>query len=1605
MQTLIHITHKAIKKLVAMLSMQPITLLRILILSLVPITATAALSIAQYPLFTTANIPPQVMLNISKDHQLSYKAFNDYSDLDADGTPETTYKDAINYYGYFDSYKCYSYDTTNHRFNPTAASTGTNNHYCSGQWSGNFLNWVSMTRLDAVRKLLYGGARSTDGIGANGITVLERAFLPTDAHAFAKWYNGTDIASLTPFNPSITAPTETSTSNITIPTAAGSVTFATTLAFRLGDQLKFEYTTDKTKWMAGVVTGGTSGTNVTIYVPAGGWNGSGKYATWTATNLSKTGISFCNLTKGSVSGPNQYSQTNTNPPILRVAQGNFALWSANERWQCNWYSEHNNTESGFSAYGRSNGNLSVLSGLNASAENPDQSANGLGTGSDGSAAQKGEYVVRVKACDSSLLGQERCKLYPNGDYKPIGLLQNYGDNNLLNFGLMTGSYSKNISGGVLRKNMGSFTSEVNIDTDGTFISASGIVGNLNKLKMYGYNYGDGTYIGSDNCTYQQTGMVHSGGTQSGGNPANEGNCSSWGNPMSEIYLESLRYLAGKTPDERFKYDTSSSKDATLGLTVATWNDPLTAANYCAPLQVLNFNASVSSYDSLKSVTGSDDNQLDLVTDLGSASSALELTDAVGVAEGINGNSWFVGSSGASNNKLCDSKVVTSFGGIFGICPESPADMGSYLMSGIAYYAHTNKIRTDLTVPASDTKSLKVNTYGIALASSVPKIEVTVNGKKVTILPAYRLTVNGGVGGGTLVDFKIISQTSTSGKYYVNWEDSGQGGDYDQDMWGTISYVVNNNQIIVTTDAVAAATANGQGFGYIINGTDKDGAHFHSGIYGFNYTDPTGVTACSNCQVTDAATSWTYNAAGSSAGTLKDPLWYAAKYGGFVDSTGNNSAGSLPDINSEWDSLKSDGTAGSDGIPDNFFSVTNPNALEKSLDQVFLKILSDASASSVAANSTSLKTNTYVYQARFSISDWSGDLRAYSIDTTGLVSTTPYWSAATKINTQSSTSSDTRFIFTKGANGSGADFLYTNLSTLDKNFLDINSAGTTDKCGLERVAYMRGWRVNEGSTGTFTCATTPFNVINKFRVRPTSILGDIVNSNPVYVGPPSAGYGYPGYSTFYTDNKDRTPTLYVGANDGMLHGFYASTGAENLAYVPTTAYANLSGYTSQNYINNHHYNVDSSPMVGDVCLTNCGASDSVWKTVLISGLGAGGKGFFALDVTNPTNFITANAPNLLLWEFTSNDDADLGYTYNSSPTNTHQQSKQIVRMLVGGVEKWAVVVGNGYNSTNGYAVLYILFINDGIDGWTTAGDFVKLTLDTTGNNGLSTPVLIDSNNDGYADTVYAGDLKGNLWKVYIGANNNDATVTDTTNTWKVAFSGQPLYHATYSADPTNPLVAAVDQPIIYAPIVSASPAGGYMVEFGTGKYMETTDPTSTATQTLYGIWDNNAPVSGRLELNQQVLSIDLNGNYTTTAGTQASITPAKTWYADLHAGERATGNPYISDGVSYFNTFIPSTDPCAFGGSGYLVPINYLDGSMPPVMFDTNGDGVIDANDYAVSGFKIGAALGGSIILVGNNSANGGLSSLLSSTTDGGLKSTIIRLPGRRGRISWRELLN
>ena len=1622
-----------------------------------PPALAAPLSLAQTPLYLGSSIPPQVMLDITKDQQLFKKAYNDYSDLDGDGVLETTYSHGIDYYGYFDSYKCYTYSAANKRFEPavyntktaTEASNSTANlaaKYCSAsgsqstQWSGNYLNWASMTRMDTVRKLLFGGLRSpgrSDGDGS-GIadgdtttgTVLERAHLPHDAHSFVKYYNGADITRLTPFTNNLTQ--TTSTTSRTIGTGDVTFTLASATGISNGNIVEVVVTADTTKFMRGVVKN-KAGSNITLdNVVTGNLAGAGTLAAaWTVRNLSTQGISICNTTLGGES-PQNRSQTNTNLPRLRVAQGNFALWSGNERWQCRWNNENTN----------GNGNVYNSSGLAASSSSPNRTTVGLDNKNN--SGGQADYFVRIQACVPSLVGTEKCKEYDqNNFFKPIGLLQVYGDPNLIHFGLMTGSFNKNISGGVLRKNVGPLSDEVNSSGQFTTLPASGVAGggtlpsgqtlpaggsiikNLSLLKIVGYNYDDGTYFGAsgsalrntDNCGFQLTSIT-------------QGNCMSWGNPMSEIYYESLRYFAGKTSATAgfTTDDTNRLADFATATWPSTSNTILSQNNYCAPLNILLFNTSV--------VTNENDNQIQTANPFtGLAFDAVAATTAVGNAETVTGtNKFFVGRTSATgtnattDNEYCDGKTQTGLGNMYGVCPEGPTLGGSYLMAGLAHAARTNRIRNDFTVPAADTKSLKVTTYGIALASNVPQIPIKLTGEttpRAILQPAYRLFNAAPQGGGALVDMQVLSQTVSAtratGKIYINWEDSEQGGDYDQDVWGTITYDLDKvaNTLTITTDAIAQATANPQGFGYIISGTTKDGPHFHSGIIGFNYTDPTNITVtpntwtnasggCNRCNVGDGATTVTYTlSAAASAKPLQDPLWYAAKWGGFKDQNSNN----LPDLADEWDGLLASGAPGYDGVPDNYFLVVNPLGLEAALDKAFIQILTTSAASSAATNSTSLNTGSKIYQARFSGSDWAGQVLAFGISTLGVVNDTVDWDGGQVSLSSATIVPNSRNIITSYQTGTratanvraGIPFRWpttpatpgaTELPVAMTDHLRRDPSKLTtieaDTRGSTRLNYLRGDGTNEG-VGT-----------TDFRRRAITKLGDTVNANPIFVGAPNAGFADATYSAFRNTNLNRLPMLYTAANDGMLHVFNASSGAEVMAYVPQQVYRNLSQLTSKTYA--HRYFIDASPEVQDAKFTKGTATApdaGAWKTVLVGGLGGGGQGLYALDVTTPASFTEASANSTFLWTFDDKDDPDMGNVYGNVS----------IRKMANG--KWAAIVGSGYNNSDagaaasnagqaetactagdgvataytpadctisrtGYSYVFVIYLSGPTGGsgqWVSGTDYVKIPAGTVGTvatpNGLVSPFPLDKDLDGDVDYLYAGDLNGNLWKFDVSSATSSNW--STTNNQKILFT------------------ASANQSITSSPIVAKHVSGaGYMVNVGTGKYIESADKSTTNAQSYYGIWDKDdaSPINGqttvlRSELMPQWViaqptvatqsfrvTSNHQPNYTaatrtdtlltepTATSTTASTPAQKGWFFDFPGtpgttlvgtpltGERAVFDPLLISGRLIFTSILPTTATCESGGSSFLMVLNNQSGGrFTDSTFDANRDGVINSSDF------------------------------------------------------------
>ena len=602
---------------------------------------------------------------------------------------------------------------------------------------------------------------------------------------------------------------------------------------------------------------------------------------------------------------------------------------------------------------------------------------------------------------------------------------------------------------------------------------------------------------------------------------------------------------------------------------------------------------------------------------------------------------------------------------------------------------------------------------------------------------------------------------------------------------------------------------------------------------------------------------------------------------------------------------------------NYYPATSPSALVSDLNSILISLQNESVSTTAAAlSSTRLLQGDVEYQTSFNGStspyqDWTGDVTETSLSTS---SGTPVgnviWSAQGLLDTQT-----TRVIATwnpalnSGAGG-GAPFEWGNISTTQQTSLQ-----PSDALGSSRVAYLRGNTSSEIRNG------------GTFRNR-SHILGDIINSEPIYVGPPSNPallFSSSSYATFVLANTSRQPMLYVGGNDGMLHAFNAQTGTESFAFIPNAVFKNLYQLTTPLYNQNHLFYVDGSPTSGDVQFNGS------WHTLLVGGESGGGNSIYALDVTNPSSLSNENLlANTVLWEFT---DSDLGLTYSQPKIGQINSGRNAL--------SFAVFFGNGYNSPNNNDVLYAV---NPQNGQTIAKinlcTKVANTCNTSLPNGLSTVAFGQSDGlQGQPITqVYAGDLQGNLWAIDV-SNPNPSL-------WNVRL----LFQARDSSG--NP------QPITTTPLVTLNPSyprlQGLFVMFGTGQFLTTNDLTSTQTQSIYGVWDrpnNTSQVLTRANLQAQTLTLvstqvsGLPESILTDTSLAVSWGTNFGWYEDLPTpGQRVITNPLLINGSFITTLNTPPATACGTASSMFL-DINYLTGgAFPQPQLDILGTGVISSKD-------------------------------------------------------------
>ena len=644
----------------------------------------------------------------------------------------------------------------------------------------------------------------------------------------------------------------------------------------------------------------------------------------------------------------------------------------------------------------------------------------------------------------------------------------------------------------------------------------------------------------------------------------------------------------------------------------------------------------------------------------------------------------------------------------------------------------------------------------------------------------------------------------------------------------------------------------------------------------------------------------------------------------------------------------------------FFSVDSPEAMVQAFDDILKRIADRKStAARPAINSGQVsadendagKVITVSYQTSYASDDnWSGDVKRFEKSwnaQTNAFETAQIWSAESQVpgwanrNIKIAGNSNSGLVNFTWANAGSANTVGTLAYWLNR---DPENSNVIDNRAEQRLEYLRGNRSGEGTT---------------FRQR-SGVLGDFYSSTPAVVS--GARYlvnvtntleNTNTYTAFAAAAANRAPRVYVGGNDGMLHGFNAKTGVEEFAFIPSAVFNKLNKLTGSNY--SHEFYVEGTPVVGDIF------TGTEWRTILVGTLKAGGKSIFALDITTP-------GEEKLLWEFDdsrlSASTVKMGYTF-AQPT--------IARLHTG---KWAVVIGNGYESEGNTSGKAALFIIDALEGNLLKSLEVQGTVGVA--NGLSTAKLGDFNADGVADYAYAGDLQGNVWRFDLLRNGRSESAPFTReddgqtaiSDFKVAYSGAPLFRATFNNTP---------QPITSAPSLVLHPTGtGYLVVFGTGKFFETGDKEGdkSIAQSVYGIWDKQTkgqpssnPGITRSSLQQQSISEQTTVSAADGTTRQGRIISNNSidwstqngWYLNLvqSDGEMVVENMSQLGRTIFMQSLVPNDDPCGDGAANWTYALNpFTGGRTAQNSFDYTPTG--DAQSTNISAIRQDGEGGGTI---------------------------------------------
>lgn len=1486
--------------------------------------AQTTVSLAQVPLLALKSAPGLVMLNMSRDHRLFYAAYTDTADIDGDGIVDVGFKSNITYYGNFVSDRCYDYITSGGNtplFRPVAiaATSGCKSSTGTRRWHGNWLNWAATSRMDALRRVLYGGYRVVDTSAA---TVLQGAYIPKDSHVWGKEFRpGRDTYDITQY--------------ADLPTPA------------LNKQHLF-----------------------TVVSPT--------------TN---TGYPFISTTVA---------------PVLRY------ITDADQTTERIWFWA----------------SADVAQGI---ASTPANFTKGGGRTSVAAT----DRVLKVEACiaiGTPAARESGCTGYPTASptiWKPTGLLHDYSSTDSLKFGLLTGSYENNYSGGVVRRNIRSFKDEITAAT-GVFSDNAGIARTIDRITIHGWN-------GSQyDCGYKTDG------------DRPQGTCRSWGAPIAEMMYEGLRFFSGKgTGTAAYTANVGAGADNTMGFSApVTWQNPYqsktqatTGATYGNPICSRPVQMVIAD-----PLTSFDSDQLpgayfSPATGFGTALGATDLTglnvqteaSAIWTAESLGTRNVFIGQSGTTRDGNPTPKSASSFAALRGHAPDQTRAEGSYYSASVARFARTTgvPIGNPTGSPAVPTVAGQaVDSLVVALGSLTPRIEIPNGaGGKVTIVPISKAVGGAGINKnpanyqatGAITGFYFAEYTATSIKAVVNFSDADQGTDNETDAQALYEITVVGSSITIKMSQLDKYPGGIEShMGYVISGTNTDGMYLEmrtskagSGNvipagdvyyldtlpgqspnttttqrngnataavaaaytstypqvfagqfdaisnnscpaydpvtppaggdgpasvirpYGVNVATPAlgsagstrpnqrawkvnQVAALDSCLPTwadkttpNAQTSRTFtmSAVASTTGYIpNDTLWYAAKYGGA-------------------------GVLDANGDPTNYFRVTNPAKMPEQMGKAFraaAALAAVASTSVVGVGQRNLG-NAAIYQANYDSLTWSSRLYAFAVSTTGAVSNTEQWEAASLLRPPA-----TRTNLFLGRGGTTAPF-----ALVTGAFALLNSAEQTDFGNSDTYEYLLGDKTKEERKGGAlrnrgTTAGTEFG----------SVLGDIVNSDPQIVT--KKDYGYTASDASYTSFLATltNESLAVGANDGFFHIFNAlpklpapdaarpaepfdvNSGKELFAFMPQAARSGIKDLASPAY--SHRFFVDGSIGLGHAKIALPGDPTVNWRSLVVGTGGAGAKTVFAIHTPNDQIYTANN----LMWEINEN---------TTFPNDTNgvasvgRLGNVIGRPAIGKLKNgvWVTVFGNGYNSTSGFANLIVANMATG------AILAVVPTNSAITANGLGSTEIVNKTT-GDKDTieyVYAADYKGNIWRF-------DLTSVTAGNT------GWPTTAALVYKTPVNrPITAEIK---IGPATGNASIVGGKMVYFGTGSYLNTGDVNTTPpTQALYGIFDdllgtsNTTASVAESALEAMAISMAATNSdvRTTTVVTTPwyTITGKKGWVVPFSGTNVAAGERVIAPPVRFtvtgkvdaflFTSIVPATDDCVAGLDAWVTAVDAMTGSF------------------------------------------------------------------------------